>query len=147
MSKILEYRKSLLAKVHMHHVCIELKRLEGWEEYLDENFSVSSSAELSIDELKILLDMLNGKGVKPFKIDLSGRQVVQRAIKKISSQAQARKIDELRVLIGWNQKELNIFIASKMHILANPLKLEPKNASRLIYMLSKVLEYKNSKRR
>ncbi|ARR00304.1 phage protein GemA/Gp16 family protein [Campylobacter porcelli] len=144
MSKILEYRKNLLAKVHIHRGCVELKRLEAWEGYLEDKFGVKSSAKLSINELKTLLDMLNGKDIKPVK-DLAGREIIQRASKEISSLAQARKIEELRVAIGWSHKELLSFMIDKMHIIGNPLKLKPQNASKLIYILSKVLEYKKSK--
>lgn len=140
--ELLAYRKRLLAKVHMHKTCLELKRLEAWEAYLDENFSVDSSARLSCAELNLLLDMLNNKEVKPCKIDIAGRQMIQRATKKAASWAQIQRIDELREILGWSKDELGRFIIKHLHIIANFANLSPKNASKLIYILDKIVKSK-----
>ena len=52
---LLAYRKKLLAQVHTHKTYLELKRFDGWQEYLDSNFGVCSSAKLSCAELNLLL--------------------------------------------------------------------------------------------
>ena len=142
---LLLYRKSLLARVHTHRSCVELKRCEGWEAYLEDNFSTDSSAKLSINELKLLLDMLDGNFVAPRKIDIAGRQMVARATKKLASLAQIKRIDELRVALGWNKKELSAFIARHLHIIVDISRLDPKSATKLIYMLTKVAQYQRNK--
>lgn len=55
------YRNGLLAKIHMHPKYKEIKAANAWEDYLYVRFKVTSSANLGIEELKGLLDCLNGK--------------------------------------------------------------------------------------
>ena len=52
-------RRDLLATIHKHPFVIEAKSNEAWEEFLRNNYKVSSSAKLSISELQNLLDVLN----------------------------------------------------------------------------------------
>ena len=139
---LLAYRKKLLAQVHTHKTYLELKRFDGWQEYLDNNFGVDSSAKLSCAELNLLLDMLNNKSVKPFKADLKGRQIVERATKKVASLAQINRIDELRERLGWSKSELKRFVIKYLKIIADPSRLSPKDATKLIYILDKIVKSK-----
>jgi hypothetical protein len=67
------YRRALLAKIHCHPYCKERKEMEVWEDFLLNCYAVKSSAELSIDELFNLLNVINGKaepkisGIRPRK--------------------------------------------------------------------------------
>lgn len=72
MTKKQEYlRRGLLAKIHLHPFSQKGKELDAWSEYLLNSYGVRSSAELSIDELYNLLDVMSGKaepkasGVRP----------------------------------------------------------------------------------
>ena len=63
MTQKQEYlRRGLLAKIHMHPHVKQRKEFDVWEEYLLNAYGVRSCAELSIDELYNLLDVLNGNG-------------------------------------------------------------------------------------
>lgn len=54
------FRVQLLKMVHTNEMYKNLKRVEAWEDFLYVRFRVESSSELSIDELKVLVDVLNG---------------------------------------------------------------------------------------
>jgi len=57
------YKKRLLQLVHLSHTykVFFVNNREGWEEFLTKRFGVKSSKDLSIDELKSLVDYLNNK--------------------------------------------------------------------------------------
>lgn len=59
--KQIAYKKSLLKMVHLSHTykAFFANNREGWEEFLTKRFGVKSSKDLSIDELKGLVDYLN----------------------------------------------------------------------------------------
>lgn len=59
-------RKKLLAKIHQHPFCKEAKELESWTAFLQNGYGVTSSADLSIDELMNLFDVI--RGIKEPKI-------------------------------------------------------------------------------
>jgi hypothetical protein len=58
-------RRGLLAKIHQHPFVQQSKLVDAWEDYLSNGYGVKSSAELSINELYNLLDLLNGKVSEP----------------------------------------------------------------------------------
>jgi hypothetical protein len=66
-------RRGLLAKIHTHDFCKQGKAYGMWDEYLFNAYGVRSCAELSIDELYNLIDVMQGKtyaiisGVRPRK--------------------------------------------------------------------------------
>lgn len=67
------YRNGLLAKIHTHPKYKEIKSAGAWEDYLYTRFETESSGELGIEELKSLLDCLNGgEGIK----DIKGRAML-----------------------------------------------------------------------
>lgn len=66
------YRNSLLSKIHTHSKYKEIKGLGAWGEYIKNRFGVESSASLSIEELVLLLESLNGGEFKQSQ-DLKGR--------------------------------------------------------------------------
>lgn len=63
------YRNGLLAKIHVHPKYKEIKAALSWEDYLYVRFKVTSSKDLGIEELRGLLDCLNGKDGKDGKDD------------------------------------------------------------------------------
>jgi hypothetical protein len=72
MTQKQEYlRRGLLAKIHIRPFTKQSKELDAWQEYLLNSYGVRSSADLSIDELYNLLDVMDGKtqpkisGVRP----------------------------------------------------------------------------------
>ena len=67
------YRNGLLAKIHMHPKYKEIKAADIWEDYLYVRFKVTSSVNLGIEELKGLLDCLNGKDGKDDKLNIKDR--------------------------------------------------------------------------
>ena len=67
------YRNGLLAKIHMHPKYKEIKAANAWEDYLYVRFKVTSSVNLGIEELKGLLDCLNGKDGKDDKLNIKDR--------------------------------------------------------------------------
>jgi hypothetical protein len=74
MTQKQEYlKRGLLAKIHIHPQCKQRKELEVWEEFLFGSYGERSSANLSIDELYNLIDVLDGRteprisGVRPRK--------------------------------------------------------------------------------
>ena len=64
--KQIAYKKALLKMVHLSHTykAFFANNREGWEEFLTKRFGVKSSKDLSIDELKSLVDYLNNKSDK-----------------------------------------------------------------------------------
>lgn len=75
--KQISYRKQLLARIHTHPVYKQAKANEAWGDMLEANFETSSSAELSIKELNLLLDLLNGRDFNPTKPDYKGRAIIK----------------------------------------------------------------------
>lgn len=67
------YRNGLLAKIHVHPKYKEIKAALSWEDYLYVRFKVTSSKDLGIEELKGLLDCLNGKDGKDDKLNIKDR--------------------------------------------------------------------------
>lgn len=55
------YRKRLLATIHQHIRMKEMKAQGVWSDYLFGRWGVESSRDLSLEELKNLLDILNGR--------------------------------------------------------------------------------------
>ncbi|VEG62969.1 Uncharacterised protein [Campylobacter jejuni subsp. doylei] len=74
-------RKQLLAKIHMHKEYLYYKKIMLGKIFLALRFEVLSSKDLSIDELKILLDIFDGK-IKDdvnFTPDFKGRLMLKKA--------------------------------------------------------------------
>ncbi|EAH6971737.1 hypothetical protein ACU520_000297 [Campylobacter jejuni] len=74
-------RKQLLAKIHMRKEYLYYKENNAWQDFLALRFEVLSSKDLSIDELKILLDIFDGK-IKDdvnFTPDFKGRSMLKKA--------------------------------------------------------------------
>jgi len=63
-SKQISLRRNLLAKIHQHEFTKQAKQNNAWEDFLLNSYKTDSSAKLSIDELKNLLDVIN-KGFEP----------------------------------------------------------------------------------
>lgn len=57
-------RRNLLARIHQHEFTKAAKEQDAWEEFLFSMYKVSSSANLSIDELYNLIDVLE-RGAQP----------------------------------------------------------------------------------
>ncbi len=55
------YRRNLLRRIHIHPWYKSAKQSDGWEAFLMENYGVASSGRLSIDELRNLLGVMDGR--------------------------------------------------------------------------------------
>ncbi|WDL73894.1 hypothetical protein [Helicobacter winghamensis] len=73
------YRKQLLCKIHTHPRYKNIKKNEAWEDFLYYRFGVGSSKDLSINELKALLDILEGKRKDELNLkeDFKGRAMLK----------------------------------------------------------------------
>ncbi|MDR1451476.1 MAG: DUF1018 domain-containing protein [Helicobacteraceae bacterium] len=60
-SKQLQYRRDLLAKIHVSAEYKKKKEADAWDAFLYVNYEVETCADLGIGELKNLLDYLSGK--------------------------------------------------------------------------------------
>ncbi|MDR2152075.1 MAG: DUF1018 domain-containing protein [Helicobacteraceae bacterium] len=59
--KQLKFRRDILAKIHLSDDYLFMKQNDGWREFLDAHFGVSSAKELGIQELKNLLGYLQNR--------------------------------------------------------------------------------------
>lgn len=101
-------RKQLLIKIHTNKEYKFYKDNEAWEDFLILRFKVSSSKFLSLNELKILLDILEAK-IKDdidFKPDYKGRALLHKG-----SQSQKQRI-YLKALL--EQSKMGIFAFYKL---------------------------------
>ena len=140
-------RNSLLSKIHLHIFYKEAFRVGAWQEFLKNNFGVESSAKLSIKELLILLDMMNGKEVATNLVDYKGRRVVD---KKLSTKSQIVKCLGLKKELGWNEWEFKRFVLKQLgtmlwkdEMINNFSKSE---LTKLITVMGKILKWKKEKR-
>lgn len=101
------FRNTLLTKIHTHEFykgCIEN---EAWSEFLMNNFGVISSAKLSIKELLILLDLMNGSAKTLIKPDFYGRRAID---KNLGTKKQVMKCLNLKKELGWRMTEFRKFV-------------------------------------
>lgn len=77
------FRKGLLRAIHQHSAYGMLYAGGAWEDWLHVRFGVTSSKELSIKELKHILDVFNHKreDTLSLKPDIAGRALVKQAPK------------------------------------------------------------------
>ena len=73
------YRKSLLRAIHLHSEYTVLFAGGAWEDWLHVRFGMTSSKELSIKELKHILDVFNHKveDTLCLKPDIAGRALLK----------------------------------------------------------------------
>ena len=140
-------RNNLLSKIHLHIFYKEAFRVGAWQEFLKNNFGVESSAKLSIKELLILLDMMNGKEVAINSVDYRGRRVVD---KKLSTKSQIIKCLNLKKELGWDEWDFKRFILKQLgtmlwrdEMINNLSKSE---LTKLITVMTKILKWKKEKR-
>lgn len=140
-------RNSLLSKIHLHIFYKEAFRVGAWQEFLKNNFGVESSAKLSIKELLILLDMMNGKEVATNLVDYKGRRVVD---KKLSTKSQIIKCLSLKKELGWDEWDFKRFVLKQLgtmlwrdEMINNFSKSE---LTKLITIMGKILKWKKEKR-
>lgn len=139
------YRKQLLARIHTHPQYKIIKENEAWSEWLELRFGVSSSKELSLKELNIVIDILNQRrndeiDLKP---DYVGRNILNPT--KISTK-QIEKIKVLASKLGWDDVRLMKFINRQCNTLLIYIsylsKLSKKQATSVITGLNAVLKDK-----
>ena len=140
-------RNNLLSKIHLHIFYKEAFRVGAWQEFLKNNFGVESSAKLSIKELLILLDMMNGKEVAINSVDYRGRRVVD---KKLSTKSQIIKCLNLKKELGWDEWDFKRFVLKQLgamlwrdEMINNFSKSE---LTKLITVMGKILKWKKEKR-
>lgn len=160
------YRKQLLARIHTNSVYLQMKSYEVWNEWLNLRFKVASCAELSIGELKLVLDILlgNAKDGVNFKPDYAGRNLIsnkqidkprrskkdkkEQADKKISPNqylrmlelANALSMDEIALLKFAMKQTRQIFIR-----LLQLEKITMDDATKIITGLEKIAKFKRER--
>lgn len=95
MSKKQEgFRKTLLAKIHIHKRYKEIKEEGCWEEWLEIHYGCDSARFLSTNELKEVLDIFNDKVQDRDYVlrDIWGRAQISVNKNKSSTKAQRLKI-------------------------------------------------------
>lgn len=100
-------RKCLLAKIHLDNFYIGASQNGAWQEFLLNNFGVISSAKLSIKELLILLDLMNGSAKTLIKPDFYGRRAID---KSLGTKKQVMKCLNLKKELGWQMTEFKKFV-------------------------------------
>ncbi|EAH9150331.1 hypothetical protein C5O32_06880 [Campylobacter jejuni] len=137
-------RKQLLAKIHMHKEYLYYKENNAWQDFLALRFEVLSSKDLSIDELKILLDIFDGK-IKDelnFTPDLKGRML----LKKSSSNKQ---FFYLKALLEQTKMSIfNFYKLCKKTLKKDIYSLESlskKDTTTMLIVLEKILKAKQNK--
>lgn len=139
-------RKNLLAKIHTHSFYKEALRVGAWQEFLENNFSVKSSAKLSIKELLVLLDMMNGKEVEYKSYDYRGRRVVD---KGLATKSQVIKCLSLKDELGWKAWEFRQFVLKQISIMLwndeMINSLSKQNLTKLISVMSKIKTWRENR--
>lgn len=137
-------RKQLLAKIHIHKEYLYYKENNAWQDFLALRFEVLSSKDLSIDELKILLDIFDGK-IKDklnFTPDLKGRML----LKKSSSNKQ---FFYLKALLEQTKMSIfNFYKLCKKTLKKDIYSLESlskKDTTTMLIVLEKILKAKQNK--
>lgn len=135
------YRKQLLALIHTNDLFKEIKANDAWEMWLSMRFGVTSAAKLSIDELKIALEILRGKRADTkdgFNPDFKGRSFVHNDASKITM-AQVAQIEHLIKNLGWDEKRAVKFYYHQTGVLITNLNvISKKNATKIITGLKKI---------
>ncbi|PZT47306.1 hypothetical protein B6S12_09745 [Helicobacter valdiviensis] len=134
------YRKQLLCKIHTHPRYKNIKQNEAWEDFLYYRFSVNSSKELSINELKILLDILEGKRKDELNlaIDFKGR-----AMLLSNAKSQKQEIYLKALLEELDMPLLSFYLLCKKTLKKTILKLEDlnkKDTTIMIMVCEKILK-------
>ena len=132
-------RKKLLCKIHTHRVYKEVKANGAWGDYLALRFGVESCKELSISELKIVLDCLDGVNTElNFEPDIRGRAVVN---KEAITQKQIVQILGLKEVLGWEESAWRAFVYRQIKVMlwseSSLYGISKKQASSLITGLEK----------
>ena len=135
------YRKQLLALIHTNPLFKEIKANDAWGMWLSMRFGVTSAAKLSIDELKIALEILRGKrdDIKDdFKPDCKGRSYIHNDASKITM-AQVAQIEHLIKNLGWDEKRsVKFYYHQTGALITNLNVISKKNATKIITGLKKI---------
>ena len=137
------FRKGLLRAIHLHGTYSMLYAGGAWEDWLHVRFCVTSSKELSIKELKHILDVFNDKveDTLSLKPDIAGRallktvkngSITQKQLCAIFSMWEQKARDKSeRALLHFIKKATGILYISTSH-------LKKDEATKVILALSKV---------
>lgn len=147
-------RNNLLKRIHLNSEYKTLKENDAWQMWLELRFDVTSSADLSIDELKSALEMLISGEFKKYEPDALGRNIIKNMkIKKAKKSNENKKITPaqynyikyLAKRLGFSDKKLMIWVAKQIKILIRldeQLKrLDMKNAKAVITGLEKMCKF------
>lgn len=147
-------RNNLLKRIHLNSEYKTLKENDAWQMWLELRFGVTSSADLSIDELKRALEMLISGEFKKYEPDALGRNIIKNMkIKKAKKSNENKKITpaqynyikHLAKRLGFSDEKLMIWVAKQIKILIRldeQLKrLDMKNAKAVITGLEKMCKF------
>ncbi|TQR29172.1 hypothetical protein DMB92_08525 [Campylobacter sp. MIT 99-7217] len=137
-------RKQLLAKIHMHKGYKEHIQTNSWQDFLSLTFKTTSSKDLSIDELKICLDILDGKleNFLYLEPDIKGRALLYQKDSTLKQRAYLLALLELADI-----KYLNFLLLCKKTLKKVVLSLDElskKDYNTMIYVLEKIVAVKKN---
>ncbi len=146
---IKEYRKRLLATIHGHKKHKELKSVDCWGDWLHIRFGVESSAILSIKELKMVLDVMNGvsEDGENLSCDMVGRAMIERLKKGGKSDSGNASLKQKKSIVAlWQQKARDKSKESMFRFIQTVTKklfvsleaMDSKEASRVIMAMNKI---------
>ena len=134
-----DLRKQLLCKIHIHPKHKEIKKNDAWEDFLIYHFGVPSAKWLSISELNLVIEILNGKEHTEVSCDILGRNLIN---PEMITQKQITQILALQESLGWSDFDLLRFVLKQAKcgfISVNSLvNLTKKQASKVITGLEKI---------
>ncbi len=147
-------RNNLLKRIHLNSEYKTLKENDAWQMWLELRFGVTSSADLSIDELKRALEMLISGEFKKYEPDALGRNIIKNMkIKKAKKSNENKKITpaqynyikHLAKRLGFSDKKLMIYVIKQIKVfirLDSQLKRVSLNdARRIITGLEKMCKF------
>jgi len=146
---IKEYRKRLLATIHSHKKHKELKSVDCWGDWLHVRFGVESSAVLSIKELKMVLDIMNGvsEDGENLSDDKSGREMIVRIKQGGKSGSGNASLKQKKSIVAlWQEKARDKSREAMFRFIHTVTKklfvsleaIDTKEASRVIMAMNKI---------
>ncbi|QKF64575.1 hypothetical protein [Campylobacter corcagiensis] len=139
-------RNSLLARIHLHPFYKSAFEVGAWSEFLENSFKTNSSANLSIKELILLLDIMNGKDAIIDEIDYKGRA---RLNPNLATQKQITKCLSLKDELNYSDAKFREFVFKNTKKML--WKLEMINSftkgelSKLISIMSKIKAWRDKR--
>ncbi|GAB0173751.1 hypothetical protein NHP164001_17720 [Helicobacter trogontum] len=145
-----DFRKRLLAKIHMHERYKEIQQAGFWEEWVELRYGLKSAKFLSINELKEVLDLFNNRVADRdyMTSDRVGRAMLLPLAQKVQtlSKKQALSIEHLLNILRYNDKQKKAFFKRQINKEIDSIAaLSKEEATKIIIGLEKIIQW-DSKR-